>query len=53
MGAPAKVHPRFVSSTYRITELQYTYGNATLSAAYVRPLPTKSLGYITLMGVQP
>ena len=24
-----------VSSKYRITELHYTYGNATLSAAYV------------------
>ena len=24
-----------VSSTYRITELHYTYGNATLSADYV------------------
>ena len=25
----------FVISTYRITELHYTYGNATLSADYV------------------
>ena len=35
MGAPPKVRPMFVSSTYRITELHYTYGNATLSADYV------------------
>ena len=35
MGAPPKVQPTFVSSTYRITELNYTYGNATLSAHYV------------------
>ena len=35
MGAPPKVRPMFVSSTYRITELHYTYGNATLSADHV------------------
>ena len=35
MGAQPKVRPMFVSSTYRITELHYTYGNATLSADYV------------------
>ena len=35
MGAPPKVQPMFVSSTYRISELNYTYGNATLSSAYV------------------
>ena len=35
MGAPPKVQPMFVSSTYRITELHYTYGNASLSADYV------------------
>ena len=35
MGAPPKVQPMFVSSTYRISELNYTYGNATLSADYV------------------
>ena len=35
MGAPPNVQPTLVSSTYRITELHYTYGNATLSADYV------------------
>ena len=30
MGAPPKVQPMFVTSTYRIIELHYTYGNATL-----------------------
>ena len=35
MGAPPKVQLMFVSSTYRITGLHYTYGSATLSAAYV------------------
>ena len=35
MGAPPKVQPMFVTSKYRITELNYTYGNATLSADYV------------------
>ena len=35
MRAPTKVHPMFLSCTYRLTELHYTYGNATLSADYV------------------
>ena len=35
LGAPPKVQPLFVISTYRIGELHFTYGNATLSAAYV------------------
>ena len=35
MGAPTKVHFMFLSCTYRLTELHYTYGNATLSADYV------------------
>ena len=35
MGAPPKVPAMFVSSTYGISELHYTYGNATLSAEYV------------------
>ena len=35
MDAPPKVLPMFVGSTYRITALHYTYGYATLSAAYV------------------
>ena len=35
MGAPPTVQLMFVSSTYRITGLHYTYGSATLSAAYV------------------
>ena len=35
MDAPPKIFPLFVSSTYRITKLHYTYGYATLSAAYV------------------
>ena len=78
MGAPTKVHLMFLSSTYRLTELHYTYGNATLSADYVGylyfqnhwvtpykwvsnpkdslcwlALPRESLGYTTLIGVQP
>ena len=35
MRAPTKVHLMFLSCTYRLTELHYTYGNATLSADYV------------------
>ena len=35
MGAPTKVHFMFLSCTYRLTELHYTYGNPTLSADYV------------------
>ena len=35
MDAPPKVLPMFVGSTYRITALHFTYGYATLSAAYV------------------
>ena len=35
LGAPPTVQLMFVSSTYRITGLHYTYGSATLSAAYV------------------
>ena len=35
MGAPTKVHLMFLSCSYRLTELHYTYGNATLSADYV------------------
>ena len=35
MDAPVKIFPVFVNSTYRITKLHYTYGYATLSAAYV------------------
>ena len=35
MGAPPTVQLMFVSSTYRITGLHYTYESATLSAAYV------------------
>ena len=35
MGAPPKVQLMLVSSTYRITKLHYTYGNATLSKDYV------------------
>ena len=35
MDAPHKIFPLFVSSTYRITKLHYTYGYASLSAAYV------------------
>ena len=30
LGAPPKVQPMFFTSTYRITELHYTYGNASL-----------------------
>ena len=46
MGAPTKVHFMFLSCTYRLTELHYTYGSATLSAAYVGlPLRRESLGY--------
>ena len=35
MDAPPKIFPFFVSSTYRLTKLHYTYGYVTLSAAYV------------------
>ena len=35
LDAPLKVQPMFVSSKYRITELHYTYGCATLIAVYV------------------
>ena len=35
MGAQTKVHLMFHSSTYTLTELHYTYGNATQSADYV------------------
>ena len=35
IGVRPKVHPMFVSSTDRITGLQYNYGRATISAAYV------------------
>ena len=76
MVAPRKVQLMFVSSKHGISELHYTYGNATLSAEYVGnlhfqnhgvtphiwvsnlkgslnwlALPTKSLGYTTLMGI--
>ena len=34
-GAPPTVELMFVSFTYTITGLRYTYGSATLSAAYV------------------
>ena len=74
MGDPTKVHLMFL----RLTELHYTYGNATLSADYVGylyfenhwvtpykcvsnpkdtlcwlALPRESMGYTTLIGVQP
>ena len=35
MGVETKVEHMFVSSTYKITTLDYTYKRATLSAAYV------------------
>ena len=35
IGVQPQVHPMFVSSTYRITWLRYTYGCPTSSAAYV------------------
>ena len=35
LGAPPTVQLMFVSSSYTITGLHYTYGSATLSAAYV------------------
>ena len=35
MIASTKVDLMFLSGTYRLTELHYTYGNATLSADYV------------------
>ena len=34
MGVPPEVQP-FIVKSYRITELHYNYGNATLSAHYV------------------
>ena len=42
MHAPPKVLPMFVSSTYRITKLHFTYGYARLSAAYVGYLDFKN-----------
>ena len=57
MGAPPTVQLMFVSSTYRITGLHYTYGSATLSAAYVGYLylgnhwVTLSYGCATLSAV--
>ena len=38
MGASPKVQPMFVSSTYRSSELHHTFGNATISADFVRYL---------------
>ena len=35
MDAPPKIFLFFLTSTYRITKLHYTYGYATFSAAYV------------------
>ena len=35
MGPINKIHLMFLSCTYRLTELHYTYGNATLSGDYV------------------
>ena len=35
MGVQPYLKPIFMSSTYEITGLQYTYGNATLSTDYV------------------
>ena len=35
MDAPPKIFLLFLTSTYRITKLHYTYGYATFSAAYV------------------
>ena len=35
MGAPPLMQPMFVSCTYRITEVHYAYGCATVNSAYV------------------
>ena len=35
MGASPEIPPMFVTSTYRSTELHYTFGNATVSADFV------------------
>ena len=57
LGVPSKFQLMFVSSTYRNTGLHYTYGSATLSAAYVGYLylenhwVTLSYGCATLSAV--
>ena len=38
MGAPPYVKPTFVTSTYRITELDYAYGRYS----YVQPIFARS-----------
>ena len=35
MGASPEIPPMFLTSTYRSTELHYTFGNATISADFV------------------
>ena len=35
MGAPPLIKPIFVRTTYRITEVHYAYGCATVNSAYV------------------
>ena len=42
MGAPPKVQPMFVTSTYRITELHYTYGKGL---AYCCALNFRKTGF--------
>ena len=54
MAVQPTVQLMFVSCTYRITELHYTYGSATLRAAYVGlPLGRESPGYTSVMGPPP
>ena len=54
MGNQPKVQPIIVCSTNRMTELHYTYGRATLSAAFVGYLYLGNhwlhytYGYVTL-----
>ena len=47
MGAPPLMQPMFVSSTYKITEVQYTYGCATVNSAHVCKHSLKRL-WVTL-----
>ena len=42
IGAPPYVEPMFVSSTFKITRLHFTYGCATLSGAFVCKLYLKN-----------
>ena len=53
MGASPEIPPMFVTSTYRSTELHYTFGNATISADFVGYLYFQNRLVTPHMGVQP